>query len=320
MNGHLPRHTTSSFDGSVINKTLDQAARELTRGNIKTAQSSLIGATYCWKYSTTHEQWQTLIKDIIRPHPVTELVQQDPFVARAFQKPRGYPGDAALMDIIYDRMPDAEVKSPVTELGLEAFKSTMGHAAPTGVRWRRQFIAKQIDNVWLTQDEPRILSIACGHMRELDLTSDVKSSPNRGHFHALDQDPDSLERVTNSYLNLNITPLHLPVWDFCMAPPKLEPFDLAYSAGLFDYLSDRVAAFVLEAMLDTVRTGGKVLIINFTPKIPDVGYMEAFMDWWLIYRTKDDLARLLPKSFTGKYKTLLDPTQQLAIVELTKNN
>jgi hypothetical protein len=37
---------------------------------------------------------------------------------------------------------------------------------------------------------------------------------------------------------------------------------------------------------------GALVIANFLPDIPDVGYMELFMDWWLNYRSQEELQRL----------------------------
>ena len=34
-------------------------------------------------------------------HPIRDLLHQDPFTYRAFAKPRGYAGDAVMMDYIY---------------------------------------------------------------------------------------------------------------------------------------------------------------------------------------------------------------------------
>lgn len=44
----------------------------------------------------------------------------------------------------------------------------------------------------------------------------------------------------------------------------------------------------------TSRTAeGKLLIANFAPGIPDRGYMEAMMSWWLLYRNEEDMQALV---------------------------
>ncbi len=43
----------------------------------------------------------------------------------------------------------------------------------------------------------------------------------------------------------------------------------------------KVAKRSPEVMLEAVRPGGKSSIANFTPAVTQLGYMEAFMDWFL---------------------------------------
>jgi hypothetical protein len=80
---------------------------------------------------------------------------------------------------------------------------------------------------------------------------------------------------------------------------QLGQYDLVYAAGLFDYLSGPTAAALTCRMFEMTRPGGLMLIPNFLTGIRDVGYMEAFMDWHLIYRNHSDmlaLAGALPRS------------------------
>jgi hypothetical protein len=45
-------------------------------------------------------------------------------------------------------------------------------------------------------------------------------------------------------------------------------------------------------MFRMLRPGGNMLIANFLPTLRDIGYMEAFMDWHLIYRTRRDMVEI----------------------------
>jgi hypothetical protein len=73
---------------------------------------------------------------------------------------------------------------------------------------------------------------------------------------------------------------------------QLGGFDFVYAAGLYDYLNDKFGACFLQAMFELVKPGGKVWIANFLSDIADVGFMEAVMDWWLIYRTPEQIRAL----------------------------
>jgi extracellular factor (EF) 3-hydroxypalmitic acid methyl ester biosynthesis protein len=69
-------------------------------------------------------------------------------------------------------------------------------------------------------------------------------------------------------------------------------FDFIYSAGLYDYLADDVAAALTRKLNAMLAPGGVLLVANFMRGIADRGYMEACMDWWLFFRSLDDLVRL----------------------------
>lgn len=81
-----------------------------------------------------------------RQHPVMQLLQQDPFTSRAFRKPRGYAGDAVMLDYIYAAedgfaLPDLDKSS---ELGRRINQYTSNGAAPRAVRARRRIIVDRL--------------------------------------------------------------------------------------------------------------------------------------------------------------------------------
>jgi hypothetical protein len=45
-------------------------------------------------------------------------------------------------------------------------------------------------------------------------------------------------------------------------------------------------------MFTMLRPGGTLFIANFAPELIDIGYMEALMDWVLIYRNEAQIDRL----------------------------
>ena len=101
----------------------------------------------------------------------------------------------------------------------------------------------------------------------------------------------------------------------------LGRFDLVYAAGLFDYLSQRLAQRLTRVMFDLLHPGGQMLVTNFVPLIPDIGYMESFMDWHLIYRTHDemvDLAAMIPTEDIGNLGLFTEADQNILFLQITK--
>ena len=69
-------------------------------------------------------------------------------------------------------------------------------------------------------------------------------------------------------------------------------YDLIWSSGLFDYLSDRAFVRLARRMLGALRPGGEMVVGNFAPVPSARSYMELVVDWDLNLRTQGDLLRL----------------------------
>lgn len=69
-------------------------------------------------------------------------------------------------------------------------------------------------------------------------------------------------------------------------------YDLVWSAGLFDYLSDRVFVHLLKTLLAVTKARGEVVIGNFSDCNPSRAYMELLGDWHLHHRSHETLVAL----------------------------
>ena len=107
------------------------------------------------------------------------------------------------------------------------------------------------------------------------------------------------------------------------SPGRLNPgqFDFVYAAGLFDYLNAPVAAALTRRMFDMTRPGGLMLIPNFLTGRAGFGYMEAFMDWHLIYRNHADmraLADALPSGDVAGCRVFADSDDAIVFLLVSK--
>ena len=76
-------------------------------------------------------------------------------------------------------------------------------------------------------------------------------------------------------------------------------YDLIYSAGLFDYLTDRhVRTRPATRLAAALTPGGRAVIGNFGAANPTRPLMELFLDWPLYHRSASDL-RLFGDSGTS---------------------
>lgn len=250
---------------------------------------------------------------IIQQHPETiqkqsinflrqkldHLIYQAPFAERVFTKPLGYAGDYEMMNLIYKQ----------ENVGKSLFARCLhryyiDEPAAQAVRNRADYlisvICKELDKVG--HERPyRMLSVACGPAMEWQ-----KLLPELGKLNKavivdlLDQDEQALLSTQNRLLHLKVKH-HVPVeFQFIRKAIKniiargtdFKEYDLIYSAGLFDYLSDPVAFMAANQLYKGLRPGGKLVIGNFNISNPNRVGMEYALDWELIHRSEQDLLNL----------------------------
>jgi extracellular factor (EF) 3-hydroxypalmitic acid methyl ester biosynthesis protein len=265
------------------------------------------------------EAWTVQVDACLR-HPLRELVHQDPFTRRAFTKPKGYAGDAQLLDYIYGREEQWPVPAGTTPLGQALFDYTTASPACAGVRARREFIANLLDQLAEEVRRPTVLSIAAGHLREALLSAAVKRR-KLGKYVALDVDAESLEEVKRCYGFYGVETFTASFRRLLTGKIDLEPFDLVYSTGLYDYVAQPVAQQLTAALFRLVRPRGRLLVANFLPGIRDIGYMETYMAWNLIYRTRRDMldvAALIPEAEVRDVRLFSEENLNILFLQVTR--
>ena len=261
-------------------------------------------------------EWNDGIRQSIVAHPIRNVLHQDPLTRRCFEKPRGYAGDAVMLDYIYGRIPD----NHVTELGRKILSHNLLHPGCRGIRYRRDFMATMIDQVALERKNARIFSLACGHLREAALSEAVKYG-NLFELVALDQDEESLSAIRAELPLPYIKPIRGSVKELIKGIYSLGTFDFIYASGLYDYLSQPAARRLTSCLFKMLKSGGILLVPNAVPELSDSGYMETFMDWMLIYRDVDmlaDIAADIPAEDVVSQKTFSEPNGVFVFLEIRR--
>ena len=265
------------------------------------------------------DEWLRLVP-VVRAMPGFSRFQEDPFTNHAYSRPRGYPGDAALLDFIYRS--DAVDTRRVSETGRAVFRAMRCAPAPTAVRNRQALVARRIDEIALAHGRPlRIASLGCGHLAEAEKMAALTAGGVE-RFWAIDQDPASIAEVHRRFPHRAVAGVRATVKDMLRGrSPEVRDLDVFYAAGLFDYLHERAARCLVRRMFDRLRPGGTLLVANFLSDIPDRAYMEAVMDWWLLYRTERELAALdadLEPRLVADKQTFVEPERNIAFLELRR--
>jgi hypothetical protein len=115
----------------------------------------------------------------------------------------------------------------------------------------------------------------------------------------LDLDPAALD-FARSQLAALIEPPQLQLVRenlFRLAQPgrrvdTLADVDVLVCAGLFDYLDAAAAAALLSRFWQSLRPAGQAWVFNFAPHNPSRAYMEWIGNWYLVYRTPEQMLDL----------------------------
>jgi SAM-dependent methyltransferase len=169
----------------------------------------------------------------------------------------------------------------------------------------------------------RVASLACGYLREAELMSSIELG-RLDRYYALDQDAECVQHVSQTFRDTPVTAMSASVRDLLKRTSVVEEvcdLDFFYAAGIFDYLTDPMAEALAAELFRRLKPGGVLWIPNFVPDIPDRAYMEAFMDWWLIYRSADALGRLdarIPEREIAGKRLFVESEENVTFLELVR--
>jgi extracellular factor (EF) 3-hydroxypalmitic acid methyl ester biosynthesis protein len=235
------------------------------------------------------------------------------FMERTNLKPRGYAGDATMMQMIYDDRYE----------GAWAFNKLMHrhpvqHPAAEAVRNRRVLIPRLL-NAHLAkrtaQGPFRVLSVACGPARELEEIFQGGVDPKQLELTLLDQDDEALAAARGAVERVG-QPARLSLVNDSVrtllkdrtAAERWGRFDFIYSMGMFDYLTPPVAKAVLTRLYELLAPGGALVVGNYHVKNPSRFYMAYWLDWVLYYRTEEELLALASTLPGAEVKVGFDDT------------
>jgi SAM-dependent methyltransferase len=239
--------------------------------------------------------WQALIP-VAQNHPVLEYFLEDPLTRWSFGKPRGYSGDAQLLDYIYCDPHVTESVASASEIGKALYSHTKDVPSCIAARDRRDLLTRYVDEI-ATKNGPQteVLAIAAGHLREANRSAALGEGRLK-RWVALDQDPQSVGLIARDFKGVAVEPIDGSVRTVLARGHKLGKFDFIYASGLYDYLAHKVAVKLTKTCLQMLKPNGTFLFANYAVGNPDAGYRETFMDWVLLLRSEGDMWNIINAS------------------------
>ena len=296
---------------------LDHVARELSAAQDNAPRVHAVVDELTWQLrkmrrGVTDAEWKDSVLRS-RSHPLFRLLQEEPITRASFAKSRGYPGDAGLLDLIYGE-PEANcIVAETSVLGRNLYQRNRDTPSCRAVRYRKALLAQRI-----LGNSGRVLSVACGHLREVrQLATGLPSL----HVTAFDQDEQSLAEIRRTLPAERVSNVRGSVRQILNGRLASSGFDFIYAAGLYDYLSVPVAQRLTRILFEKLTPNGTLLFTNFSRESEDAAYMEMFGDWWLLYRDEADMLEItsaVPRSEVAEMQLCRDPDRHLVVAELRR--
>lgn len=223
------------------------------------------------------------------------------FAERAYYKPRGYAGDFQMMEMIYKNEPEGDGK-----LGRIMDSWCLETEAAKAVRGRRKFLRERLDLLCHARAKSghtmRIMNLACGPTRELfdflaacDYSDIIMALCIDADLHALEYTNQKVNVIPHSasvrFMNDNVVR-----WALGRIRHNFGSQDIIYSAGLADYLDDRVLLALINRCYDHLNREGTLIIGNFGTGNQHKTFLDHILQWKIIHRSADDLKEIFAKS------------------------
>ncbi|MEQ1510408.1 MAG: hypothetical protein ABL909_08435 [Sphingopyxis sp.] len=255
----------------------DQILGLIDHGMVEVGVLSLTGKLYgVREFSPDFDE----ARRVLRGHPLDRRLSQDPYCRRCRDKPRGYAGDAALIDMIYNRSSGEALSDHQQHM----FQTIINFPINDAVRKRRDYATVRLRQA-LTANKS-ILCLAAGHFREALPLLGMDFS----NVTVVDQDPLSLDEVRAAMADAP-TLVEANVLHFLRsAAQQGRQWDFIYTLGLTDYFDDKAMRLFHTLLARCLCADGSAMLANFIPGQIAIGWMEAVMDWHLIYRDEAALA------------------------------
>jgi len=218
---------------------------------------------------------------------------------RGFEKPRGYPGDYKMLEIVYD---DQELSQ-----GMGKFIDRYGLDVPysVGIRARKDSMKDLLYNFINNSNEEHlsIVNLASGGCRDIrEMLKLPLHYKGNAQITCIDQDEDAINfsRKKLSALDKGNTRINLIQGNILKLESldigKENSIDLIYSIGIADYLQDRMLKKIFRGCYNLIKPGGKLIVAYKDKDRHKPIELDWYADWCFIPRNEQELINIIYES------------------------
>jgi SAM-dependent methyltransferase len=227
----------------------------------------------------TDEEEGKAFRELIMP-----VLNGDTLYGYTYQKPLGYAGDYMLIEKMYQTYVSPDPKWQKWDIYYHT------HEATRAVRNRKTYFIKLMEERYYMSSAPlRVLILGSGPAT--DVHEFFLLNPNAAvTFDCLDIDQRAIEYAMNKNKKF-LSRLNFIKMNVLRFKPETK-YDLIWSAGLFDYLNDRLFTGLVNRFKSNLKTNGEMVIGNFSTENPTQRVMEVMGEWFLNHRSSEHLKQL----------------------------
>lgn len=251
--------------------------------------------------SNPDDERHLIYKEYFQVH-LHHLLLLSPLMNRSYSKPLGYAGDYEMMNLIYRN----------TYEGHSLFGKLMNKylclAAPSRAnRSRVPYLIKHINKIaeTVSKNNEKVLFSSIGSGSAIEIQEFMQSNElcNKCKITLLDHEPEALmhcqdrlfelktrhtRRTEIDFLNMSIVQFIKTYMNDFTYPRQ----NLIYSVGLFEYLLDKTCKSLIKYLFNSLTDDGILVLGNFDPINSFRAFMDYGVEWYMFYRTKDDMLKL----------------------------
>lgn len=292
-------HELRTLEQSIATSESNKVEPELLRRLMEIVEDSVeacrLAEAECGADSRRLEELQRKFREATQP-----FFGQSWFANRARTKPSGFPGDYDMLCKVYGDVFEAR--------GIGAYLDAMFIDLPLAcaVRGRldlsRDFLIQEASERFSRKGQAvRVLDIASGPCREYLNWPSISSPVD---VLAMDSDVNAIAYVREQIAPKIAPPSRLECIQYNAfrtrsseaTIEKFGRFDILYSVGLCDYLTDDVLVRLLEAWDNTLTDDGVMFIAFKDTRRYDQTIYQWHLDWFFYQRTVQDVFELYDKA------------------------